>query len=452
MLIYNHKFEFIGIDEKDLNKLGFKNFTQLQAQCDDFADLFIKKPSYIHNFKNFKWILYILNSNSDEAKAMISIQDKIFTTNLEINTIYLAQDPAQEAYIISLKGLRQIDGVPTNEIQTHQLKQNKPQFTPPVENELSLQEDSKQINTTAHDIEANTKDIQPKVDDLPLFGDYVNPEIRDTHDGMKNYIYDPKIAAKELGLPVDLIEEFIGDFIQQAYEFKDDLYISFQNHDFEKVKNLSHKLKGVSANLRIEDAFKALNIINTSHDNQEIKDNLDTFYKIIYKLKNKKELTDTTTKELPNKQDDDLYTNLLKDHDDTDISLQKSIKKQQEVNVSKQPKDNTTLPSQKSITTPVSLHYDKQKVINELSLSEDIVNALLNDFKKQSSIVIEQMRSATKIDDFKQVEKLALNIKGISDNLRLTQISSLLQMLISTDTNQKSKKDIEILWQYISQL
>ena len=30
----------------------------------------------------------------------------------------------------------------------------------------------------------------------------------------KDYVYNPQVASDELGLPVDLIEEFIGDFIQ----------------------------------------------------------------------------------------------------------------------------------------------------------------------------------------------------------------------------------------------
>ena len=62
MLIYNHQQEFVGINEKDLKSLGFRNLADLQSECKDFADLFVKRPTYIHNFKNFNWIYYILNS------------------------------------------------------------------------------------------------------------------------------------------------------------------------------------------------------------------------------------------------------------------------------------------------------------------------------------------------------------------------------------------------------
>ena len=99
-----------------------------------------------------------------------------------------------------------------------------------------------------------------------------------------SYNYDPQVASDELGLPIDLIEEFIQDFIAQAKEFKDELYSSLDDGDTDNVQILSHKLKGVAANLRIEDAFNTLSIINTSSDISEVGKYLNIFYKIIAKL------------------------------------------------------------------------------------------------------------------------------------------------------------------------
>ncbi len=45
MLIYNHQQEFVGINEKDLKSLGFRNLADLQSECKDFADLFVKRPT-----------------------------------------------------------------------------------------------------------------------------------------------------------------------------------------------------------------------------------------------------------------------------------------------------------------------------------------------------------------------------------------------------------------------
>ena len=96
--------------------------------------------------------------------------------------------------------------------------------------------------------------------------------------------YDPQFAANELGLPVEEIEEFIQDFINQAYEFKDELYSSLTNNDLDNIQSLSHKLKGVAANLRMDEALDAISIINTSSESAEIEASMDDFYKIIDKL------------------------------------------------------------------------------------------------------------------------------------------------------------------------
>jgi len=105
------------------------------------------------------------------------------------------------------------------------------------------------------------------------------------------YHYNPHIASKELGLPLDLIEEFIQDFIAQAKEFKSGIYSSIEEGDADNVKILSHKLKGVAANLRIEDAHEVLSAVSATNDIDVIHENLDTFYKNLDELwstKNKK--------------------------------------------------------------------------------------------------------------------------------------------------------------------
>ena len=46
----------------------------------------------------------------------------------------------------------------------------------------------------------------------------------DEADSFANYVFNPEVASEELGLPTDLVEEFIQDFIAQANSFKDELY------------------------------------------------------------------------------------------------------------------------------------------------------------------------------------------------------------------------------------
>lgn len=372
MLIYNHKQEFIGIDEKDLKQLGFKNLAELQNECTDFADLFVKKPNYIHNFKNFNWIYYILHSDIHEAKVIINVKKKNFSASLELETIYLSDAPDQPAYAITLSKLRALDGavvsqeveeipVPKFEMPDEIIEETVDEGLPNLEDEQPVElsepdvfetpvqgkviEDPYDFDFSAPlDLEdiymppEETKSLEPlneeayegqefepmdelessidiyghneveeapvekKPSEKPMLGDYTvsaaDKQYIDNLQVSKDYVYNPQVASDELGLPVDLIEEFIGDFIQQSYDFKDELYNHIADHDFDGVKLLSHKLKGVAANLRIEDAFEVLSVINSSDNMQEVKANLDHFYKIIAKLEGK-EVPDASPAESP---------------------------------------------------------------------------------------------------------------------------------------------------------
>jgi len=109
-------------------------------------------------------------------------------------------------------------------------------------------------------------------------------ETSDDEETQKLPEYEPQFAANELGLPVEEIEEFIQDFINQAYDFKDELYASLGNNDLENVKSLSHKIKGVAANLRMQEALDTISVVNTSSDSAEIEASLDAFYKVVDRL------------------------------------------------------------------------------------------------------------------------------------------------------------------------
>ena len=109
-------------------------------------------------------------------------------------------------------------------------------------------------------------------------------ETSDDEVSQKRPEYEPQLVANELGLPIEEIEEFIQDFINQAYEFKDELYASLGNNDLDNIQALSHKIKGVAANLRMQEALDTISIVNSSSDTGEIEASLETFYKVVDKL------------------------------------------------------------------------------------------------------------------------------------------------------------------------
>lgn len=324
MLIYNSKKEFLGIDETDLSNLGFTSFSQLRAEAADFADFFVKTPGFIHNFKHVHWIDFITCADSAEPpKVIIHAHDKNYRCNLHITTAYLTDNQTAKAYLVNLQNLRELS---VNEISDYAADISNKPATKPVEiikdkvfeaeaeikapapiietnSALEIVEDQYDNDTLSAPLDVSfdtdegieekiqkPEESEPEIKEetLQIEQEIVEVEVPQTEDledvFESDYVFNPQIASDELGLPIDLIEEFIDDFIAQAKEFKADLYESLEDEDIDNVKILSHKLKGVAANLRIEDAFEVLTTINTSRDTSTIRKNLNHLYIIVAKL------------------------------------------------------------------------------------------------------------------------------------------------------------------------
>ena len=73
-------------------------------------------------------------------------------------------------------------------------------------------------------------------------------------------------AAKDLSLPVELIEEFVNDFIAQAHEETDKMLKAYERGDLETVQKIGHLLKGTASNLRINPLSDTLYEIQFNED------------------------------------------------------------------------------------------------------------------------------------------------------------------------------------------
>jgi HPt (histidine-containing phosphotransfer) domain-containing protein len=98
--------------------------------------------------------------------------------------------------------------------------------------------------------------------------------------------FDPNEAADALGLPESLIVEFVNDFIVQAEEEKRNFIDAFAAGDVKKVNETAHKLKGVAANLRIEEMRELMEQAQHSGSLEEAEKPLKAFYKKLPALRN----------------------------------------------------------------------------------------------------------------------------------------------------------------------
>jgi len=655
LLLYNQRKEFIGIDSDDLSDLGYNNINELINESEDFADLFVKKPGYIHNFKNFSWIDFILHSESDESKALIHANGKNFACSLHVEPFHFKAE--ESGYCVNIKNLRELKGaedaqvtkdvqndtskVPSpakpapikKEVTTPEIKEEQKleillddisipdapdtsfqddvelpsfqdipmqelqepdlldiphddiseDFNMPTENEFGAPLDINYDDLKLDDIQTDEFELPEEeiiqeslaieentVESAPMLGDYVSDLESDNEhlsDLVKSgtYKYNPQIAADELGLPVDLIEEFIGDFIDQAHEFNEDLYASVKSEDFDNVQVLSHKLKGVAANLRVEDAFDVLSVVNSSKDTDEVLANLNQFYRIIAKLEGKEikvaptpiakpiveeapsiveddiydnlltqpseesSITDelkleddddelyadlladenTTLEdnnianEKPSIEEDDIYADLLAEpshekiqsdnsteqiHDeediydnlipDTDISVQEPKIEDASLNLDDDIYDNMlalpeddnlaveslmvndlTIQDEVKTSAPEievqkmpTLNFDVQKSANELGIPLDIVEEFVQDFKVQVDTHQKDFDEAIKDNNIQGINRTATLLKGMSDNLRLNDISEVLKELQQEININNTSKNIALLQAYSDQL
>jgi len=117
---------------------------------------------------------------------------------------------------------------------------------------------------------------------------------RFSNNKLKNYTYNPKIAAEELGLDEELVGELINDYISQIlnthHQFDNLINNILELHSIDKdmkmieLRNLAHKNLGVAKNLRIEDACIILNDLMIQDDIEYLQDCVNALEACAFKL------------------------------------------------------------------------------------------------------------------------------------------------------------------------
>ena len=498
MLIYNFQKEFLGIDAKDLQELGYHDLSSLRSEVTDFADLFVKTPGYIHNFQHVHWIDFIDCADDGEIqKVIINANGKNFTANLLISYAYLSDNPIEKAYLIHLNNLRVLSDGEVERIHDDILQKPTPTHHKPiVEPEYTTIEpvhETEQILTPEIE-ETLVQDILPPEDESNNIDEFIPqvqenvqenvqevPAVEDVYDTNdikldidleeeplesvtppskvhkkekfnNGYIYNPEVASKELGLPLDLIEEFIQDFIAQAGDFKPELYASLNDGDIDNVKTLSHKLKGVAANLRIEDAFEVLALINTTPDISVIQTNLDLFYKIIAKLAGEEIDEVVTVAEEPMQEEFSLE---FKDHVNDVIEEPIEIQEQEQEEKENQEELSLTFKDESQEIIPektIEINYSKEKVANEIGLDIESFKELFSDYIHEAGILIKDMQNATENNNFELVNFEVTKLKGMSENMRINSFNSELEALTHSTNQEESLTLIHKIQNIVDQL
>ncbi len=570
MVIYNHKKEFVGIEEKDLRVLKLSSLAELQNEAADFADLFVKTPGHIHNFKHVHWLDFIGSADSiDENRVIISVKGRNYKATIELRRLFLVDNPEKAAYGVVLSGIRELTKEENERISGDLAQRGITRVVEPIPEPAPINEAEpieEEIATPSQeivedpyaakeaeeepltlDLDLETPAFKEEQEEIPLAQEEEVLElsldieeetpakesvyISDEEDKFADYRYDPELAAKELGLPTDLVEEFIQDFIAQAHEFKPELYEALDAGRMDNLRMLSHKLKGVAANLRIEDAYDALVTINTSDDIDLVQRTLDRFYNFIIKklageeVKTlsapqaeapKKEeqtqeeaisldLDEEITLEAPTQEeaatealkaseeeekieldlDEDLFADqeeslenattpqeeeklqldletqedeeplelaldeddeepleLTLDEDDEEpleLALDKEEVQESSVTANMQSTDDEPLELLKEesaaeeVVATERIEIDKTHIANELGIDVAAYEELLGDYVSDMHGGLAQLEEAVANGDNESAKKLALRLKGMSDNMHLSAIAEEFERFIKGD-------------------
>ena len=106
--------------------------------------------------------------------------------------------------------------------------------------------------------------------------------------GIKPIHFDFQLeeAAKDLSLPVELIKEFVNDFIVQAHEETEKMLKAYEKSDLETVQKIGHLLKGTASNLRINPLSDTLYEIQFNEDLDRVPELVKNYWAHFLSLEN----------------------------------------------------------------------------------------------------------------------------------------------------------------------
>jgi hypothetical protein len=137
--------------------------------------------------------------------------------------------------------------------------------TSQAEPEMELFGTQEEAKTDLYDVEEE-KEIEPEVTvKEKSFGTISLEGIKPIH-----FDFQLEEAARDLSLPVELIEEFVHDFIEQGHIETEKMLKAYEEGDLDAIQKIGHLLKGASSNLRINALSDTLYKIQFCEDSNDL--------------------------------------------------------------------------------------------------------------------------------------------------------------------------------------
>jgi hypothetical protein len=166
--------------------------------------------------------------------------------------------------------IAKIDTVPENELKATvesfyaALSRITTGPTSQAEPEMELFDTQEEAKIDLFDVEE--KEIEPEVTvNEKGFGTISLEGIKPIH-----FDFQLEEAANDLSLPVELIEEFVHDFIEQCHIETEKMLKAYEEGDLDAIQKIGHLLKGAASNLRINPLSDTLYKIQFCEDSSNL--------------------------------------------------------------------------------------------------------------------------------------------------------------------------------------
>jgi len=216
---------------------------------------------------------------NDYIDTAISLEDELQSTD-QNERLSAVDTLTQLAYVLQLPKvnniIQKISTTPENELSdlVESLYHTLSRLTTKEEN----------VNTNTETSTETLPDFT-ETKDIPLEKEIIHSPIKNGFG--KIYLEDVKpihfdfqleAAANDLSLPVELIEEFVHDFIEQGHSETKKMLQAYEEGDLDTIQKIGHLLKGASSNLRINALSDTLYDIQFCEDSNKLEDYIERYW------------------------------------------------------------------------------------------------------------------------------------------------------------------------------
>ncbi len=237
VILYDNNKQLIAISDKTLELLGFDSLEEFRSKVNDVAQLFLKRPGYVHDFKSFHWIDYCLTNSTVTHRAIIATKNgselEVFINISPLNGLF-----TKTFYLVTLE--------PNTFEECFAPAFVSKSDTPPQQTQPQKERSS--------EVTIEKKSF-PKLNLQQI--------------------------SEELNLSEDIVLDFIKEFVNHAAEKVPQVNEALKKQDIKSLKNIIHTLRGVSANLRLKPAVEILAKSHGTEEIQKLTQILQEFYSYI---------------------------------------------------------------------------------------------------------------------------------------------------------------------------